>query len=825
LAQTLLKGGATLSERCSPEVLLYRRQQLPMSLTQKDLEELAASKTELLKQFFQAEPPNTKGEDVIELWRQIYDETVRNTVVETCRGPSDVEGNEVLPYEKLYAVVGDGGHWKWPRIWRRLDELERRGNAYRNGDPANFGIPNPNPHIEPQTVLVVGGGPVGLRLAIELKLGGHKVSVFEKRREIRDETGQLKQLGFTNRINRPHVFNFLRNDLDRLNGRDFMSSKMCYPVFTQADTSSIGIDELQLLLLKNALLLGVDFRMGMSYEDAEIVLDPQTQKPRWKVTFKCDELGARSHGLPAGVNVETFDVIMGCDGARSRVRESQKQIFGEVDKRNFKKMIGVVANVQKVSRSRLKELGFPSGQEPTDMKRAHAASGKAGCMVGLNYYKASFHNYVIFTPSKEDLQAAGFSGSIYSFHSGRDQVNPNKAEEKARLKRWVMDRCKEVGIPVDETLSNGGFVEEPNDVMAFDFSEIWKCKKNFAFNLPPMGYNTEVHGPWSGKSLIPPIGLVGDAVTEPFWIAGVGLQRGWNGAMDACYLIDNLYNMNFSGGPDPLETTSWNEHVQKLQSLIPVLYDCSHDGRMTKEGLQGEFADQGVVMAQLSKQQKDAEKPQWQLQVDPWTRYEQFAKQLEDKYKGARILENMHPVVRRTLAIRKHPNDSEVFHAKKLKSINGKGIAQANAADHIVQQNRKQSADLSHQDVGVRTQIPEPEVARRASATSENLHNMLAKHIDLHVQQSASSSRAPKAFDDDRWKPLSPKAETSGFAEMAEKQWDILTEKHLSPGQRAELLHVRNMMGSLRQQIETLNTSLAAYERAERELLLGSQAG
>ena len=103
---------------------------------------------------------------------------------------------------------------------------------------------------------------------------------------------------------------------------------------------------------------------------------------------------------------------------------------------------------------------------------------------------------------------------------------------------------------------------------------------------------------------------------------------------------------------------------------------------------------------------------------------------------------------------------------------------------------------------------------------------------------------------------------------MAEKQWDILTapclpnalhasdssfgsqleEKHLSPGQRAELLHVRclplekvfsglsilprscnacfeclrNMQVSLRQQIESLSTSLAAFERAERELLLGS---
>ncbi|CAE7437901.1 unnamed protein product [Symbiodinium sp. CCMP2456] len=69
--------------------------------------------------------------------------------------------------------------------------------------------------------------------------------------------------------------------------------------------------------------------MGMSYEDAEIVLDPGTQKPRWKVKFTCDEQGSRSYAVPLGENFQTFDVLMGCDGARSRVRESQKKIFGE----------------------------------------------------------------------------------------------------------------------------------------------------------------------------------------------------------------------------------------------------------------------------------------------------------------------------------------------------------------------------------------------------------------------------------------------------------------------------------------------------------------
>ena len=128
-----------------------------MTLPLKDLEELARTKTVLLKDFFQAEPPSTKGEDLVELWRQIYDEEVKNTVVKTAQGPSDDLSNPVFPYEKLQAIVGDGGHWKWPRIWRRFDELERRGTAFRPGDAVNFDLPNSNPNITSQKILVVGG--------------------------------------------------------------------------------------------------------------------------------------------------------------------------------------------------------------------------------------------------------------------------------------------------------------------------------------------------------------------------------------------------------------------------------------------------------------------------------------------------------------------------------------------------------------------------------------------------------------------------------------------------------------------------------------------
>lgn len=270
------------------------------------------------------------------------------------------------------------------------------------------------------------------------------------------------------------------------------------------------------------------------------------------------------------------------------------------------------------------------------------------------------------------------------------------------------------------------------------------------------------------------------------------------------------------GEQEPSQTSSWNEHVQRLQGMIPKLYDCSHDGRMTREGLQGEYADQGVVMQQLNKQMKDAEKPQWQLHVDPFYRYEQFAKKLEERYRGARILENMHPVVRRTLALRKPDGDrSEVMLQRTLLKIDGKNIETRFAAFDFVPP--PQAAEVLLPTPGDRKRaIPEPEVARRASCKSESLQAMLSKQIDEHVQRSSSST----AFDDERWVPISP---SRGFAELAETQWDIMTEKHLSPAQRAELIHVRNMITSLKQQISSLNGSLEAFQRAERELLTNTK--
>jgi len=251
---------------------------------------------------------------------------------------------------------------------------------------------------------------------------------------------------------------------------------------------------------------------------------------------------------------------------------------------------------------------------------------------------------------------------------------------------------------------------------------------------------------------------------------------------------------------------------------------------MTKDGLAGQYADNSVVVTQVTKKSSvDAERPKWHLEIDPHFRYESFAKRTETKYKGAKSLENTHPVVRKALAMGnrgKTADGASAFCSKKLISVNGKTTP-------VAMPKSQQSAQPAREAPSPKTApppIPQEEVKKRASFKSDNLHNMLAKQMERHVQRTVE--RKPSIsipFNDERWKELSPHEEASGYTQMAEREWDVMTEQHLSPGQKAELQHIRNMkcslkqqMASMQQQIALLQSSYEAFGRAETEMLVKS---
>eukprot|EP00980_Cylindrotheca_fusiformis_P006059 scaffold1305_cov112-Cylindrotheca_fusiformis.AAC.1 len=653
-----------------------------MSITGTALNKIAKEKTKLLQEFYEMEPihvtvkdprtkkekPHAQGEHLLYLWDKIYgnDPVMKTIVVETVVGPTTpdmdyyddpVNANPAMPYQQLRALVGDGGKWKWPEIWKNLDLLPRRGPAWRHiDDPSNLGkIQNPNPDITPLKCLVVGGGPVGIRLAIELALGGHRVQLWEKRREIIDEkTGLFKSVGFTNRVNRPHINNFCRNDLDRLNGRNFMTPKMCYPVFTNAHTSSIGIDECQMLLMKTALLIGVDFRLGVGYDGADIEIENEkNQRPSWMVEYSTDEIARERYGMEES-GTERFDCLFGCDGGRSRVRQSQVDWLGEPKTRVYKKMFGIVSNLRKVSRKKLIELGYTDGLEPED---------RAGQTTGVFFYKASYHNYFIVHPSAEEMEANNIPWKgIFAFDKAGGAVNQEQTEMKKNLKIYITKKAKELGIPIDEKLENDGFVAAPNDVMGFDFSEFYNCEKNAAAFVPPLDWDVDRDGEW--EIHCPLVALCGDAVADPNWLLGVGLRRGWTSAMDACFFADNLYNnKSFNGKPPDLDNpitdpVDWSEHMDNIMNLMQKVGNASREGKLSEEMDTGMLAAKGPVVQQIKKRLKSQKVeppvPTYLIPVSPFYRYKEFQLTVNQNYSGKNLHVNEHPWTTRELAIFDH---------------------------------------------------------------------------------------------------------------------------------------------------------------------------
>lgn len=226
-------------------------------------------------------------------------------------------------------------------------------------------------------------------------------------------------------------------------------------------------------------------------------------------------------------------------------------------------------------------------------------------------------------------------------------------------------------------------------------------------------------------------------------------------------------------------------------------------------------------MVQMNKKFQDAEKPKWHLQIDPFTRYEPLVRQLDNRYKGARVGECDHPVVKRfTALMNSRSGGANPFCAKALVAVGGKAVPTSNAQDYVERPNGKlQESSQADAQRPVPTPIPQNEVIDAAASKASNLNSMLEQFIDARLTKTNASSQSA-AFDDKRWKALPVDENITGFAELAKKEWDVMTEKHLSPVQRAELHHIRNMKATLQHQISRLKSSLEAFEKAEMEMLM-----
>eukprot|EP00397_Hematodinium_sp_SG-2012_P001628 GEMP01001632.1.p1 GENE.GEMP01001632.1~~GEMP01001632.1.p1 ORF type:complete len:1090 (+),score=221.68 GEMP01001632.1:901-4170(+) len=320
-------------------------------------------------------------------------------------------------------------------------------------------------------MFIIGAGPVGLRTAIAAAVNRYKVGVWEKRDSF-------------SRINRLHLWDFVGRDLIELNAKLFDCEGSNFA--TNPDFMHIGIGELQALLLKNALLLGVDVKFKYEY------VGTQVQEKGWLVTTRdlnCPE-------VPIMLNA---DVLIGCDGCNSVVVD----LIGKYIKVEMANATGLVANFVNAGTNAPRQFSMARQYFVPTFKQLEDESGAQ--LENIVYYRGNLTHYFVMTCTKKSLIQFGAIDSQFNVTT-------------TKLKEYARNVCKFFGMPEEELTFVGG----PQACAVFDFSTTTRCDTPVAFHANDTAAAA----------------LVGDALMEPFWPEGLGCIRGFFSGFDCIAALD-----------------------------------------------------------------------------------------------------------------------------------------------------------------------------------------------------------------------------------------------------------------------------------------------
>ncbi|KAF0738990.1 hypothetical protein Ae201684P_015302 [Aphanomyces euteiches] len=319
-------------------------------------------------------------------------------------------------------------------------------------------------------VCIVGGGPVGLRCAIEIALLGGHVIVLEKRGE------------FT-RENILHLYPWVVHDLTAL------GAKIFYRQFCMSSSHlHIGTRQLQCILLKTALMLGVSVFTHTSFDafvKAEDGYSIQTSPP-----------------LP--LEFQRVSALIGAGGSRDTIGN----MVG-IDRKAFSPSpaVGAVVifpNTNTKEELAIKQFSWASQYNQELFGRLRDDLGVD--VENIVYYRDEVH-YIVMTPKKASLVKAGV------LQDGKELTSWN-SDALHRYVKCVLDFFK---IPFPTT---------GVDAQLFDFSQTLRAVK------------AAVVLPHPTSKLF--VALVGDALLEPFWPQGLGINRGFLSVLDTAFAITRL---------------------------------------------------------------------------------------------------------------------------------------------------------------------------------------------------------------------------------------------------------------------------------------------
>ncbi|XP_047658177.1 F-actin-monooxygenase mical2b isoform X2 [Tachysurus fulvidraco] len=398
-------------------------------------------------------------------------------------------------YSNLKASVTS---WKAKALWTKLDKRANH-KEYKKGRACTD-----------LRCLVIGGGPCGLRTAIELALLGAKVVVIEKRDTF-------------SRNNVLHLWPYTIHDLRNLGAKKF------YGKFCAGAIDHISIRQLQLILLKVSLIVGVEVHVNAEF--VKLLEPPEKQDSvgqGWRA-----EMSPVSHPI----SDYEFDVLIGADGRRSTLHGFKRKEF------RGKLAIAITANfVNRNTTAEAKVEEISGVAFIFNQKFFLELKEETGIdLENIVYYKDNTH-YFVMTAKKQSLLDKGVI--IHDYIETERLLHSDNVNQEALLSyaREAADFGTNYQLPsLDYAMNHYG---QP-DVAMFDFTCMYASE------------NAALIREKNGHQLL--VALVGDSLLEPFWPMGTGCARGFLAAFDTVWMVQG-----WAQGKTPLEALSERESIYRL---------------------------------------------------------------------------------------------------------------------------------------------------------------------------------------------------------------------------------------------------------------------
>ncbi|KAK0177651.1 hypothetical protein PV328_001685 [Microctonus aethiopoides] len=388
--------------------------------------------------------------------------------------------------------------WKAQALWKKFD-LRANHKCYNRGKACSN-----------TRVLIIGGGPCGLRSAIEAQLLGAKVVVIEKRDRM-------------SRNNVLHLWPFVIQDLRALGAKKFFGK------FCAGSIDHISIRQLQCILLKVALILGVEFHEGVSFD--ALIPPPECQEE--------GKIGWRAKTSPQDhpVSQYEFDVLIGADGKRNTLEGFKRKEF------RGKLAIAITANFinkRTEAEARVEEIsGVAFIFNQKFFKELYQETGID--LENIVYYKDDTH-YFVMTAKKHSLIDKGV---ILQDHADTAKLLAKENVDRDALMLYAREAAEFSTqyqmMDMEFAVNHYG---QP-DVAMFDFTSMYAAE-NASRVLERFGHRLFMT-------------LVGDSLLEPFWPTGSGCARGFLSSMDAGWAIKG-----WGACQSPLEVLSERESIYRL---------------------------------------------------------------------------------------------------------------------------------------------------------------------------------------------------------------------------------------------------------------------